>query len=72
MFEKICRDLTSTTTNFSINISWQDLADPGFIPDLKEKMKRYDIDSKRITFEILEEALLSGKGEYTGKISELK
>ncbi len=59
MFEKVCRDLSETDLSFTVNISWQDLADPGFVGDIAEKMERFKIKPGRITFEILEEALLS-------------
>lgn len=72
MFERTCDDLGRSDTAFSINISWQDLADPDLIRDLIETMDRYEIEPGRVTFEILEEALLSNRGGFAEKIAVLK
>ncbi len=61
MSEQACDDLRHAKTCFSINISWQDLADPDLVSDLVKLMSKYEIEPKRVTFEILEEALLSNR-----------
>lgn len=40
--------------NFSINLSWDDLWNEDILVFIWEKLKYYEINSKRITFEILE------------------
>ncbi len=75
MFEKNCRALSGTDTHFTININWQDLADPELVAYLREKMERFDIHPSRVTIEILEKAFrkfISGQAEYVGKIIELQ
>ena len=72
MSEQACQDLQHAKTHFSVNISWQDLADPDLLPDLIKLLDKYDIEPGRVTFEILEEALLSNRGESAAKIAQLK
>lgn len=72
MSEQACQDLQYGKTHFSINISWQDLADPDLVPDLIKLMSKYEIEPTRVTFEILEEALLVNHDESATKIAQLK
>lgn len=72
MFERVCQDLKDCDTKFSVNISWQDLADPEITTDLIGMMRKYGIAPERVTFEILEEALLSGPSECGAKLAEFK
>lgn len=72
MSEQACQDLRHAKTHFSVNISWQDLADPDLVGDLIKLMSKYEIEPNRVTFEILEEALLSNRGESAAKIAQLK
>lgn len=72
MFDRACRDLAGTGTKFSINVSWQDLADPDFVKYLVNTMEKYGVDPGLVTLEILEETVLSNRGEFASRISELK
>lgn len=72
MFDKACRDLANTDAHFSINVSWQDLADPSLMTDLEDMMTKYGIAPERVTIEILEEALLANHSEFVRKIARLK
>lgn len=72
MFERACQDFSGLETKFSINISWQDLADPDLVRQLVGTMEKYDVNPGRVTLEILEEALLTNQGEYAPRIAELK
>lgn len=72
MSEQACQDLQYEKTHFSVNISWQDLADPDLVSDLIKLMAKYEIDPGRVTLEILEEALLSNHDESAAKIAQLK
>ena len=72
MFQKACANLADSGTHFSINVSWQDLADPDLVKDMEDMMSTYGVDPSRVTIEILEEALLSNRQEFVGKIARLK
>ncbi len=59
--------------SFSINITERDLLDGYLGKFLSEKLKVYNIDSNRVTFEILEHITISQNGEaITRELSRLK
>jgi diguanylate cyclase (GGDEF)-like protein len=54
MLQQACKKAQSSSHTFSINISEYDLKHPLFIPTIHKIIKYYNIPSKRIVFEILE------------------
>ncbi len=56
MFTQACAKFADNTLAFSVNITDQDLIETQFTEFIEEVRKRYNIDSNRIYFEILEES----------------
>lgn len=56
MFTQACEKFANSNLSFSVNITDQDLIETHFIEFIEEVRKRYNINSNRIYFEILEES----------------
>jgi len=58
---------------FSINLTQRDLIDEYLIKFLNEKLKHYNIEASRVTFEILENVTVAkSSGKITEKLNELR
>lgn len=55
VFEQSCARFSTNALHFSVNITDQDLIEPGFIEFIEKTRKRYGIETERIYFEILED-----------------
>ena len=74
VFDKACAKFSDNNLRFSINITDHDLTEERFIPYIEETRKKYNIDSSRVVFEVLEETSLSNNiiaVENLRKISDL-
>lgn len=61
------------TEDFSINLTQRDLVDDYLIKFLQGKLKQYDIEASRVTFEILENVTVAKSSiKITEKLNELK
>jgi len=56
VFEQACARFSTTTLDFSVNITDQDLLEHGFVEFIEQRRKHYGIESSRIYFEILEDS----------------
>lgn len=54
VIEKACKKFADLTQEFSVNISYEDIEDPGFFFFVEETVQKYGVE-KRIVFEILED-----------------
>ncbi len=74
VFDKACAKFADNDLRFSINITDHDLTEDKFISYIEETRQKYNIESSRIIFEILEETSVSNNVraiENLKKISEL-
>lgn len=74
MFEQTCARFCTNSIDFSINITDQDLIEPGFIDFIEQTRKRYGIDVDRIYFEILEDISILANPtseQHLNKLTEL-
>ena len=61
------------TEDFSINLTQRDLVDDYLIKFLQGKLKQYDMEASRVTFEILENVTVAkSSGKITQTLNELK
>lgn len=73
MINKTFEHFGNTHERFSINITEQDLKDGYILEFLKLKAKKYNIDLKQVTFEILENLTIKdGKDLIRDRLLELK
>ena len=71
VFEKSCQVFQNNDLMFSINITDHDLAENNFIEYITSTAKKYNINSKRVVFEILEETSMNGNIIATENLSKL-
>jgi diguanylate cyclase (GGDEF)-like protein len=73
MLNKTFEKFADTDASFAINLSTRDILEDYLYAFLQEKIKKYKIDPKRITFEILESITIENNStEIAKKINKLK
>ncbi|MDF1883864.1 EAL domain-containing protein [Sulfurimonas sp. SAG-AH-194-C21] len=71
VFEKSCQKFQNNDLMFSINITDHDLAENDFIEYITMTSKKYNINSSRVVFEILEETSMNGNIVATENLNKL-
>lgn len=71
MINKSFKKFSGTDVSFSINITERDIMDGYLVDFIKVKSKRYNIEPKNVTFEILENLTLSEDGDFISKTISL-
>jgi diguanylate cyclase (GGDEF)-like protein len=72
VFEQACQIFTSNSLDFSVNITDHDLMEKDFSITLDNFCKKYDIDTSRVSLEILEEQSISKNIQAQKNLKELK
>jgi len=71
VIEKSFRKFQNLPFEFSVNISYEDIEDPGFLDFIKEMVAKYNI-SNRVVFEILEDENVKNYSFLISFIDEVK
>ncbi|MDF1876826.1 EAL domain-containing protein [Sulfurimonas sp. SAG-AH-194-L11] len=71
MFDAACKNVSTSNYDFTVNVSDYDLKHPKFCKVVEDILKRYKIDTKRITFEILENNSISKHAEIQKVLNKL-
>lgn len=71
VIEKSFKMFSKLNYEFSINISYEDIEDPTFLPFVKEKLKKYKVN-KKVVFEILEDENVKNYDLLINFIEEIK
>ena len=71
VFIKACQKFQKSDLVFSINITDHDLAEDTFIDFIVNTSKKYEIESSRVVFEILEETSMNGNSIATENLLKL-
>ena len=71
MLDAACRHVATSSCNFTINVSDYDLKHPKIFKKVQNTLKKYNIEPRRITFEILENNSISKHDEIQKVLNKL-
>ena len=71
VFEEACKNALHNDYLFTVNVSQYDLQYPDFLQKTKKILKKYNLSSSRITFEILENDSISKNKKIQALLNEL-
>lgn len=71
VIRKSCKEFENLNFEFSINISYEDIEEPGFLHFIQETFELYDV-AERVVFEILEDEGIKNYKVLTDFILEIK
>lgn len=72
VFEQACQIFSSNSLDFSVNITDHDLMEKDFSITLENFCKKYDVETNRVSLEILEEQSISKNIQAQKNLKELK
>ncbi len=71
MFDAACKNVSTSTYNFAVNVSDYDLKHPKFFKTVEHILEKHKINTKRISFEILENNSISQNSKIQEVLQKL-